>query len=95
MISNFAGCGRCSYFLAGYRVIHGELVLEKAVSTMKINQLSLPWHYDMRSLLVNSYGIHFNVDFCYLMEAALSADGRLPTKMIVMRISQTSPLKFS
>ncbi len=66
MVANFAGCGRCSYFLAGYRVLHGELVLEKAVNRMKSNQLQLPWVDEMRKLIVNSFGIPFDIDFMRL-----------------------------
>ncbi|MEM7335055.1 MAG: hypothetical protein AAF490_23460 [Chloroflexota bacterium] len=71
MIANFAGCGRCSYFLAGYRVLQGELVLEKAANKMKSNQLQLPWVEEMRKLLVNAFGIHFEVDY-------LRFNGRCP-----------------
>lgn len=60
LVANFSGCGRCSYFLAQSRIIHGETLLEKAVSSIKLNQMRLPWVFEMRDLLVKSYGIEFH-----------------------------------
>lgn len=65
MVANFAGCGRCSYFLAGYRVLHGEKVLETAVSRMKADKLKLPWSYELRELLIKSYGVYLDTELLH------------------------------
>lgn len=62
MVSHFAACGRCSYFLAGYRVIHGVENLETAVFNSKAGWLILSWNHDMRKLLTKSYGIELYAD---------------------------------
>ena len=62
MVSHFAACGRCSYFLAGYRVIHGVEELETAVFNSKAGWLTLAWNDDTRKLLTKSYGIELFSD---------------------------------
>jgi len=74
-VSHFAACGRCSYFLAGYRVIHGVENLETAVFNNKAGWLSLSWNHEMRKLLTKSYGIELYADI-YLFDGCCSECGR-------------------
>lgn len=63
LVSHFSACGRCSYFLAGYRVIHGVENMETAVNRAKSGWLQLTWNYPMRDLLSKSFGVELNVDY--------------------------------
>ena len=65
LINQFSACGRCSYFLTGYRVIHGVENMETAVSRGKSGWLKLTWNHAMRDLLSKSYGVQFNVDYLH------------------------------
>ena len=65
VVSYFAACGRCSYFLAGYRVIHGMEDLETAVDNSRSGWLSLSWNHAMRELLTTSFGVPFNVEYLH------------------------------
>ena len=67
--ARFAGCGRCSYFWAGYRVLHGIAELETAVAQSKSGWLELVWNLQMRELIHKSYGVrldvaHFHYEGC-------------------------------
>ncbi len=75
MVAHFAACGRCSYFLAGYRVLHGVENLETAVSQSPAEKLNLSWNFDMRDLLTKSYGVTFYIDHLYF-EAVCPECGR-------------------
>lgn len=75
MVSHFAACGRCSYFLAGYRVIHGVENLETAVFDSKAGWLTLSWNHEMRKLLTKSYGIELYAD-TYHFDGCCSECGR-------------------
>lgn len=61
LVRNFAACGRCSYFLAGYRVMVGIDGLETAVSNRKDPWLSFHWSHAMNDLVSRSYGIRLDV----------------------------------
>ncbi|MBE2223260.1 MAG: hypothetical protein IAF02_17100 [Anaerolineae bacterium] len=56
VISYFAPCGRCGYFLTGYRALNGLDDLETAVSESKGGWLSLTWSLEMYDLVLKSYG---------------------------------------
>lgn len=71
VVNYFAACGRCSFFLAGYRVLHGLEDLETAVARSKSRWLKLTWSYGMRDLLMRSYGVQMYVDYDRV-------DGRCP-----------------
>ena len=75
MVAHFAACGRCSYFLAGYRVLHGVENLETAVEQSPTGKLDLSWNFDMRNLLTKSYGITFYIDHLHI-EAVCPECGR-------------------
>lgn len=65
ILRNFVACDRCSFFLAGYRVIHGLDDLEAAASTQSDQWLSLSWDRETRHLLQKSYGGRLDVDLYY------------------------------
>ena len=67
--ARFAGCGRCSYFWAGYRVVHGMAELETAVAQSKSGWLDLTWDGQMSDLIYKTYGVrldiaHFHYEGC-------------------------------
>jgi hypothetical protein len=59
----FLACGRCCYFLAGYRVVCGVEDLEAAVENSKAGWLQLTWNHAMRELVYKSFGSRVDVDF--------------------------------
>ncbi len=60
VLKGFVNCGRCSFFLAGYRVIHGMDSLEAAAKerdeTGRGAWLDLFWNADTARLVQGSYG---------------------------------------
>jgi hypothetical protein len=64
VISWFAACGRCSFFLAGYGLIDGEDVLETAVSNRGKKWLTVSWSHDLSQLVHKTYGSRIDVT-CY------------------------------
>ena len=67
--ARFAGCGRCSYFWAGYRMVHGMAALETAVAQSKSGWLELAWDGQMPDLIYKTYGVrldiaHFHYEGC-------------------------------
>lgn len=66
LVQNFAACGRCSFFLTGYRVLQGEEGLETAVSQQKGDDIPLVWTYAMRDLVARSYGTRFDGTYLHL-----------------------------
>ena len=67
--ARFAGCGRCSYFWAGYRVLHGVTAMETAVAESKSGWLQLAWDSKMPDLIYKTFGVrldisHFHYEGC-------------------------------
>lgn len=56
LVSYFAPCGRCGYFLAGYRAAQGMADLETAVAQAKSGWIVLQWNTAVRELVLKSYG---------------------------------------
>ena len=56
VVSYFAPCGRCGFFLAGYRAANGLEDLETAVNVAKSGWISLSWNLNVRELVLKSYG---------------------------------------
>jgi chemotaxis protein histidine kinase CheA len=56
VITYFAPCGRCGFFLSGYRATYGLDDLETAVSEAKSGWLTLTWGQEMQELILKSYG---------------------------------------
>lgn len=71
VLRNFVACDRCSFFLAGYRVIHGLENLETAVKNQADNWIALSWNEETGRLLQKSYGGRLDVALYYY-------DGRCP-----------------
>lgn len=67
VISWFAACGRCSFFLAGYRLICDEDALETAVANRSKKWLTVPWSHDMAELVHKTYGSRIDIS-CYHFE---------------------------
>lgn len=67
VVSWFAACGRCSFFLAGYRLTCSEAAWETAVAQRKKNWLVLPWSHAAVNLVHKGYGSQIDVD-CYHYE---------------------------
>ena len=60
--ARFAACGRCSYFWAGYRILHGEQALETAVAESHSGWLDLEWDGGLPELLHKSYGVRLDIE---------------------------------
>ena len=67
VVSWFAACGRCSFFLAGYRLICDEDALETAVANRSKKWLTVPWSHDMAELVHKTYGSRIDIS-CYYFE---------------------------
>lgn len=66
VMADFVPCGRCSFFLAGYRAIHGLEVLESAAGESDGDWLALPWNDETRRLLQDSYGRRLDIEHFFL-----------------------------
>jgi hypothetical protein len=55
LVACFAPCGRCGYFLAGYRAALGLANLQTAVSQTKSGWIVLAWNDVVRELVLKSY----------------------------------------
>jgi len=62
VIGDFVACGRCSFFLSGYRVIHGLDNLQTAVENQSGKWLHLDWNQETRRLVQKSYGGRLDVE---------------------------------
>ena len=67
IVSWFAACGRCSFYLAGYRLICDEDALETAVANRGKKWLTVPWTYDLAKLIHKTYGSRIDIT-CYHFE---------------------------
>lgn len=65
LLKQFVACGRCGYFLAGYRVLHGVEALEEAAAECDDGWLELIWDQQTRHLVHQSYGVRPEPDFFY------------------------------
>ena len=70
-MADFIACGRCSFFLAGYRVIHGVEALQRAADESDDDWLRLEWDHETQRLVQDSYGSRLDISFYYY-------DGRCP-----------------
>ena len=67
IVAWFAACGRCSFFLTGYRLIYDEDVLATAVSERSKKWLTVPWSHDAARLVHKTYGSRVDIN-CYHYE---------------------------
>jgi hypothetical protein len=65
VVDNFVACDRCSFFWAGYRILHGQPALEAAVAASDGSWLELVWDGPTRELLHKSYGGDLDVQLFY------------------------------
>lgn len=70
VVEDFIACGRCSFFLAGYRVLHGLDALREAAEASD-EWLTLRWDSETKRLVMKSYGSRLDIEFYYF-------DGRCP-----------------
>jgi hypothetical protein len=56
----FLGCPRCSFFLAGYRLIYQDF--EEAVDKSEDGFLTLSWNHAVKQLIQKSYGTEIEGD---------------------------------
>jgi hypothetical protein len=80
LVTDFSACGRCSYFLTGYRVVHGEAGMETAVTSQKGKWLKLAWNHPMRELITKSYGVPLDVDFYHYDSCCRECGRRITLK---------------
>lgn len=65
VVDNFVACDRCSYFWAGYRILHDQPAVEEAVATSDDGWLELLWDGPTRHLLHKSYGGELDAELFY------------------------------
>ena len=63
--TRFTSCGRCSLFLAAYRLNHDDAELLTAVNNIEGGWLLLPWDRNLRELINKSYGCRIDVEAYY------------------------------
>jgi hypothetical protein len=64
VVAAFNGCARCSFFLAGYRLLHDDF--DKAVDDRVDGFLKLSWDHAVNQLVYKSFGIQLEADAYYL-----------------------------
>jgi len=65
VVDNFVACGRCSFFLAGYRTIHGQDDLEARAEQVEKGWLRLGWNHETRRLVQDSFGNRLDQELMY------------------------------
>lgn len=61
-LTRFTSCGRCSLFLASYRLSRDDADLLTAVRNLDGGWLILPWDPSLRELINKSYGCPIDVE---------------------------------
>ena len=56
----FLACPRCSFFLAGYRLVNSDL--DHAIEKIDNNWLDLTWNSESRKLVQKVYGSHIDLE---------------------------------
>lgn len=64
MTAWFSACARCSFFLAGYKLVHGDEPLQAAVENGRPRWLTLEWNQGLCELVQKSFGSRVDID-CY------------------------------
>ena len=64
-LENFYVCDRCSFFIAGYRVLHGFESVERAAAESDGSWLVLTWDRPTRLLLEKNYGSELDIELYY------------------------------
>jgi hypothetical protein len=63
IVKRFTICGRCSFFVAGYKLLVGEDGLEKAVHNTDGHWLRLGWRHEMADLVSRSFNVRLDIDY--------------------------------
>jgi hypothetical protein len=63
IVKRFAVCGRCSFFVAGYKLLAGEEGLETAVNNTDGHWLRLAWQSKMGELVSRSFNVRLDIDY--------------------------------
>ncbi len=69
VLTRFTSCGRCSLFLAAYRIATDDQEFETAVANSNEHWLALPWDQQLRKLIIKSYGCRLDTDV-YFFESS-------------------------
>jgi hypothetical protein len=59
-VAAFNGCARCSFFLAGYRLLHDDF--HTAVDQSEDGWLTFSWDHAVNRLVYKSYGCQLEAD---------------------------------
>ncbi len=62
VITRFAGCGRCSFFLSDIRLTRDPAFFEEAVTNIDYNWLVLPMDSSLRILIQKTFGVRLDID---------------------------------
>ena len=96
---NFAACGRCGYFLTGYRVIHGVDAVEEAARKTYDGWITLVWDQSTRDLLYRTYGMRTDIasyhyeSVCPECQRKIVYAGEMPADFVEGEIAEGVPLK--
>ena len=61
-LTRFTSCGRCSLFLAAYRLNYDDAELQSAVNNIDGGWLTLPWDPSIRELINKTFGCRVDVE---------------------------------
>lgn len=76
VLTRFTSCGRCSLFLAAYRIANDREILETALSNSDGDWLPLPWNQELQKLIVKSYGCSLDTDVYYFESCCPECHGK-------------------
>lgn len=65
IVKRFSLCGRCSFFVAGYKLLAGEEGWETAVQQTDGRCVQLAWQQEMRELIGRSFGSRLDIDYYF------------------------------
>ncbi len=65
IVKRFALCGRCSFFVAGYKLLAGDEGWETAVQETDGRWVHLAWQPELRELIGRSYGNRLDIDYYF------------------------------
>lgn len=65
VLRQFVACGRCSSWLAGYRLLYGATAVEEAITHQQDGWLILQWDKQTRDLLHRIYDVQVEADTIY------------------------------
>jgi IS1 family transposase len=75
IVKRFAVCGRCSFFVAGYKLLMGNEHWETAVNQIDGRWLRLAWTAEVGRLAGHSFGARLDIS-CFHYESRCPECGR-------------------